>query len=38
MNWAIERLLATQKLRLKADDKEDVEDISIDFGAGDCAL
>ena len=31
MNWAIERLLATQKLRLKADDKEDVEDISIDL-------
>ena len=31
MNWAIERLLATQKLRLKEDDKEDVEDISIDL-------
>ena len=31
MNWAIEKLLATQKLRLKADDKEDVEDISIDL-------
>ena len=31
MNWSIEKLLATQKLRLKADDKDDVEDISIDL-------
>ena len=29
--WSIEKLLATQKLRLKADDKDDVEDISIDL-------
>ena len=31
MNLAIERLKATRALRLKADDKDDVEDISIDL-------
>lgn len=31
MNWAIERLMATSGLRLRADDKEDVEDLSIDL-------
>lgn len=31
MNWAIERLIANRSLRLKADDKDDVEDISIDL-------
>ena len=31
MNWAVEKLLATSGLRLRADDKEDVEDLSIDL-------
>lgn len=31
MNWAIERLMATSGLRLRADDKDDVEDLSIDL-------
>lgn len=31
MNWAIERLIANRSLRLKDDDKDDVEDISIDL-------
>ena len=31
MNWAIERLMANRSLRLKEDDKDDVEDISIDL-------
>ncbi len=31
MNWAIERLMANRSLRLRDDDKDDVEDISIDL-------
>lgn len=31
MNWAIERLIANRSLRLRDDDKDDVEDISIDL-------
>ena len=31
MNWAIEQLVANRSLRLKEDDKDDVEDISIDL-------
>lgn len=31
MNWAIERLMATSGLRLRANDKDDVEDLSIDL-------
>ncbi len=31
MNWAIERLTANRSLRLRDDDKDDVEDISIDL-------
>lgn len=31
MNWAIEQLIANRSLRLKEDDKDDVEDISIDL-------
>ena len=31
MNWAIERLMATSGLRLRADDKDNVEDLSINL-------
>ena len=31
MNWAIEQLIANRSLRLRDDDKDDVEDISIDL-------